>query len=199
MSLTLFNLPPRLEPLLDACLGARATSVDIGVFGLGPIKPRRFLDLTGEEWAAHIRVIHEACFGAGSVVREALSAGRGARIVFLASTATIRAIPGATLSGVAGAFMTTMGQVGGIELANRDVTFNTIAAGWMEGDSPPSMIEAIPAGRSLEYSELVGIIEFLTSPIASYINGSTLVVDGGFSVSKVPGGSPLLREGAVGA
>jgi NAD(P)-dependent dehydrogenase (short-subunit alcohol dehydrogenase family) len=44
----------------------------------------------------------------------------------------------------------------------------------------------------MKHSELVEIIEFIVSPSASYINGTTLVVDGGFSVSKVSGGSPLL-------
>lgn len=193
MTLTLVNLPARLESLLEANLGDRAESVDIGVFGLGSIKGRSFLDITDAEWASHIGVVRETCLEAGALVRNATSSGRGARIVFLASTTAIRAIPGATLSGVSGAFMTTMGQVAGIELAVQDITFNTIAAGWIEDDSPASMIEAIPAGRSLKYSELAGIIDFLVSPIASYITGSTLVADGGFSISKVSGGSPLLR------
>jgi 3-oxoacyl-[acyl-carrier protein] reductase len=86
-----------------------------------------------------------------------------------------------------------MGQVAGIELASRDVTFNTIAVGWLEEeDYSSAMLDAIPARRLMKHSELGEIIEFLVSPSASYINGTTLVVDGGFSVSKVPGGSPLL-------
>jgi 3-oxoacyl-[acyl-carrier protein] reductase len=192
MTLTLINLPTRLESLLQVSLGGRAVSLDIGVFGLGPLESRRFLDLTSAEWDSQISVVRETCLQAGAVVREAMSAGRGARIVFLASTAAVRAIPGATLSGVSGAFMTTMGQVAGIELAVRDITFNTLVAGWLEENSPKSIIDAIPAGRWLKHSELAGIIDFLASPVASYITGSTLVVDGGFSVSKVSGGSPLL-------
>jgi 3-oxoacyl-[acyl-carrier protein] reductase len=137
-------------------------------------------------------LLRDTCLQAGSVIRGAISANRGARLVFLVRTPSVRAVPGASIAGVAGAFMSTMAQVTGIELAGQDITCNVVVAGWTEDDSPASMVDGIPAGRFLEYHELAGTVEFLVSPIASYINGAALVVDGGFSVSKVGGGSPLL-------
>ncbi len=44
-----------------------------------------------------------------------------------------------------------------------------------------SVIAATPMGRYGDPAELVGAVIFLCSPAASYINGATLTVDGGFT------------------
>jgi NAD(P)-dependent dehydrogenase (short-subunit alcohol dehydrogenase family) len=192
MTLTIGSLPTRLKSLLETSLAERAKSVDVCVLGTGPLTPSRFLDVSVDEWASQMSLLRDTCLEVGSVIRGAITANRGARLIFLVRTPSVRAVPGATVAGVAGAFMSTMAQVTGIELAGQDVTCNVVVAGWTEDDSPASMVDGIPAGRFLDNHEIAGAIEFLVSPIASYINGAALVVDGGFSVSKVGGGSPLL-------
>ena len=193
MTLTLGNLPPDLQSAIADRLADRSQAVDLCVLGTGTTAPRPFLEVTGAEWATQMDTLRDACLLAGSVAREAIAQGRGARLVFITQPPSIRAVPGATVSGVAGAFLTTMAQVAGIELAAQDVTCNVVVAGWMAEGAPASMVSSIPAGRFAAPDEIAGAIEFLVSPIASYINGATLVIDGGFAISKVGGGSPLLR------
>ena len=47
-----------------------------------------------------------------------------------------------------------------------------------------SVIAATPMGRYGDPAELVGSVIFLCSPAASYINGTTITVDGGFTAFK---------------
>ena len=43
-------------------------------------------------------------------------------------------------------------------------------------------IARIPAGRMGEPADMAGGVLFLASPLASYVNGHTLIVDGGLSL-----------------
>ena len=94
---------------------------------------------------------------------------------------------------VAGAFLTTFAQVAGVELGSVNITCNVVIAGWTDAGRLGDVVPAIPAGRLARLGDIVGAIAYLTSPVASYVTGATLVVDGGFTVSKVGGGSPLLH------
>jgi 2-deoxy-D-gluconate 3-dehydrogenase len=40
----------------------------------------------------------------------------------------------------------------------------------------------IPLGRWADPQEISGAVVFLASPLASYVTGQTIVVDGGFSI-----------------
>jgi 3-oxoacyl-[acyl-carrier protein] reductase len=43
-------------------------------------------------------------------------------------------------------------------------------------------VAAIPAGRLGTPADMAGAALFLASPLAAYVNGQTLVVDGGLSL-----------------
>ena len=53
----------------------------------------------------------------------------------------------------------------------------------------------IPLNRYGTMEEIAEGVGFLSSPTASYINGQTLAVDGGFDASGV--GLPTLRSGGL--
>jgi 3-oxoacyl-[acyl-carrier protein] reductase len=76
------------------------------------------------------------------------------------------------------------------ELASRGVTVNVVAPGFVETDMtsglPPEVREAalreIPLGRFGAGADIAGAILFLSSPLASYVTGQVLVVDGGMTM-----------------
>ena len=69
----------------------------------------------------------------------------------------------------------------------RKIRVNTIAPGWVDTSGgmllPVSKeaIKLIPLGRMGQPEEIAAVTSFLISPEASYITGSTIVVDGGYT------------------
>jgi len=81
-------------------------------------------------------------------------------------------------------------KVSARELARQNITVNTIAPGFinvgMSKGMPDEVIEnfkkQIPLGRLGDVREIVDAALFLASPMASYITGHVLNVNGGFSM-----------------
>lgn len=144
-------------------------------FVRGPVEARRspFLELEQSDWDAMVAEIRSAFLGARDYARE----GQGERIVFVSAAAAARPIAGATLEGVAGAFLTTVAQVAAVELAEQGVTANVVVPA-LEPDA-----QAVEA-----------VVAFLLSDDARGVTGAVIAADGGFSITKQSTPSPLLDE-----
>lgn len=73
----------------------------------------------------------------------------------------------------------------GNNFGSKKVRVNAIAPGWIgEGMDSPAIKDAgkmSPMGRTAKYDEIAKIVKFLLSDDASFINGATIVVDGGYT------------------
>ncbi|KAI0840951.1 short-chain dehydrogenase/reductase SDR [Hypoxylon sp. FL0890] len=87
-----------------------------------------------------------------------------------------------------------MVQVAAIENAARGIRINAVAPSYVSGPMMDQFLEAapevkkamlgdLPMGRLVRPSEVADAVAFLASPVSSYVNGHTLVVDGGASVA----------------
>lgn len=195
MSVTIVNLPDSLAAAIAGAIGD--TDAEVCVAGTGPVEPTAFLDLSVEQWAAQLSSVHEAAFAGQLAAKKAIAVGKPGRVVFVVHPPTLRAIAGATASGVAGAFLSTFAQVGGIEMTASGVTCNVVVAGWTAETTPGDVAAGIPAGRYAEDSDIASAVAYLVSPAAKYVSGATLTVDGGFVITKKGGGSPLLEVSAA--
>ena len=73
------------------------------------------------------------------------------------------------------------------EIGSRNITVNCVAPGFIDTDMTRALPEAqrgallaqIPLGRLGMPEEIAGAVAFLASPVAGYITGTTLHVNGG--------------------
>jgi 3-oxoacyl-[acyl-carrier protein] reductase len=149
-----------------------------------------------EEWQA----AYELTFmSALRLTRHALpllrECGRG-RIVNITSSAVKEPIEGLLLSNALRPAVVGWAKTLSREEGPNGITVNNIAPGYIDTDrlrylyslsSDPDGdqrrdAEAIPARRFGEADEIAGAVVFLCSERAAYINGTTLLVDGGLAV-----------------
>jgi 3-oxoacyl-[acyl-carrier protein] reductase len=76
------------------------------------------------------------------------------------------------------------------EVAQRGITANVVAPGYVETELTQSLTDDIkdqikskvPAGRFAEAEEVAGVVAFLAGEDAGYVTGQTLAVDGGMTM-----------------
>ncbi len=106
------------------------------------------------------------------------------RIVQIGSvTGPIVALPGSSAYGAAKAAIVGLTHTLALEIGGTGVTVNIVAPGWVgtEASSPAELAAAAksPMGRAGRPEEMAAAVVFLASDGASYVNGTTIVVDGG--------------------
>jgi len=110
---------------------------------------------------------------------------RWGRVINIASIVGMRANPGQANYAAAKAGVIGLTKTVAAEVARRGITVNAVAPGFVQtaltADVSDEILRAIPARRPGSPSEIAACVRFLASPAASYVNGSTVVVDGGLS------------------
>ena len=156
-------------------------------------------DLSVEETSAELfrQILDVNLVGSFIAARAALERmGASLSIVNIASVSALRANKGRVAYGASKAGVKLMSEVMAMEYGHRGVRVNCVAPGPIESpmiarlhsaDDRRAWLGHVPQRRYGEPEEVAAAIAFLLSPEASYVNGHTLVVDGGFLASGILG------------
>ncbi len=110
---------------------------------------------------------------------------RFGRVVNIASVVGQRANPGQANYAASKAGLIAFTSTVAAEVARRSVTVNAVAPGLVDTDLTEDigdeLLKAIPARRAGTAEEVAACVRFLASQEASYVNGTTLTVDGGMT------------------
>jgi NAD(P)-dependent dehydrogenase (short-subunit alcohol dehydrogenase family) len=159
--------------------------------GVAVFKP--ILETTLEEWQRVLAVNLDGPFICTQVFAPALLRGGGA-VVNIASISGVRASALRVAYGTSKAALMHLTKQQALELGALGVRVNAIAPGPVDTAMAKQVHtasiradyhDAIPLNRYGEEREIAEAVFFLCSGAASYVNGQTLAVDGGFDASGI--------------
>jgi len=177
--------PEQIESMMME-IGDKRGGLDILVNNSGIISDRAIKNMSTEEFESVVRVNLTGTF---TVTQKAAAILRnGGRIVNLSSVSGQMGLFGQANYSSSKAAIIALTKVSAREFARQNITVNAIAPGFIDigmGKGVPeeaiqNFIKQIPLGRLGDVNEIVSAALFLASPMASYITGHVLNVNGGF-------------------
>jgi len=147
--------------------------------------------LKDDDWDAVVDTNLKAVFRASRAVLRTMMKQRYGRIVNITSVVGAAGNPGQANYAAAKAGVAGMTRSLARELGSRNITVNCVAPGFIATDMTEGLAEAqktallqqIPLGRLGQAEEVAHAVAFLCSPLAGYITGTELHVNGGMFMS----------------
>ncbi len=177
--------PQQVEAMMKQIQDQRG-GLDILVNNSGVISDRTIKKMSLDEFESVIRV---NLIGTFTVTQKAAAILRnGGRVINMSSVSGQMGLFGQANYSSSKAAIIALTKVSAREFARQNITVNAIAPGFIDVGMSKGMpeevtqnfIKQIPLSRLGEAHEIVDAALFLASPMASYITGHVLNVNGGF-------------------
>lgn len=156
---------------------------------------RAFSDTTPEDWQA----LHDVNLGhvlsmTHAAVPALIRSGEGASVVNVTTVEATRGIPLQAVYGAYKAAVAHFTRCLALELAEHGVRVNAVAPDvtrslqlpydrWLDPEELARVSDWVPLGRFGEPADVGGVVVFLASPLASFVTGASIPVDGGTGVA----------------
>ena len=161
-----------------------------GMVAVGQSLTEATLDDTSDDlWRDGIHRNLTTCFAVTRAVLPVMRTAGYGRVINVASTSgAVQAFVGDVAYHAAKAGIVGLTRAVALEVARAGVTVNAVAPGWIHtaSSSEQEMAAAAltPVGRAGSPAEVAAAVRFLADPLASYITGQLIVVDGGNALGE---------------
>lgn len=158
--------------------------IDVLVNNAGMRSDAVLLFMEDAQWHNAINTTLDGFYHVTQPVLKRMARKRHGRIINMASVSGIKGLPGqCNYSAAKGALIATTKALA-LEVANRNITVNAIAPGFIatdmtEGLDEESLKQGIPMGRFGSAEEVAHLVSFLASEHSSYITGEVISINGG--------------------
>ena len=163
------------------------SNIDIIVNNAGITRDKFFHKMAPEDWSAVINTNLNSMFNITRSVIEKMRANKFGRIISISSINGLKGQVGQSNYSAAKAGIIGFSKAVALENANKGITVNVVAPGYIGTDMvkkiDPKILETIvsqiPTGRLGEPDEIGSLVSYLASDKASFITGATLSINGG--------------------
>ena len=166
--------------------------LDILVNNAGLNIPQGIFEVDEDSWDAVISTNLKGSFFASQVAAQHMVDGdNGGRIINMGSQAGVVGIEERSAYGASKGGVTLLTKVLALELAEYNITVNTVAPTFVATELTRSTLEdpewrerilsRIPLGRVGEVEDVAAAVVYLASPAGAMVTGHTLLVDGGWT------------------
>jgi len=164
--------------------------IDILVNNAGITRDNLIMRMSEEEWDAVLDVNLKSVFNCCKAVCRLMMKQRSGRIINISSVAGLIGNAGQANYSASKAGIIGLTKTLAREFASRGILVNAIAPGFIRTkmtDALPeeqraALLKIIPLERIGEPEDVANAVLFLASPLASYITGQVLPVDGGMAM-----------------
>ena len=175
-----------VEAAIDAIVKADG-GLHVLVNNAGITRDTLAMRMKDDDWDAVLDTNLKAVFRACRTVMRPMMKQRFGRIINITSVVGAIGNPGQANYAAAKAGVAGMTRALARELGSRNITVNCIAPGFIATDMTAelpeaqraSLLQQIPLGRLGTAEEVAHAVAFLASPLAGYITGAELHVNGG--------------------
>ena len=159
--------------------------LDILVTNTGGPRKGTFDEISASQWQEDFQSLWMSFVESVQAAAPAMRKQKYGRILLVTSLAAKEPVPGLTTSNGLRAGLTGLAKSLANEVAVEGITVNVLLPGYTATDrlkelklTDERVKQMVPAGRLGEPSELADLACFLASPIAGYITGQSIAVDG---------------------
>lgn len=192
-----FTADVRSKVSLEAALGA--VRKDLGpirvlVANAGVYPNTAFLRIEEEEWDLVLDTNLKGVFLACQAVAREMKEADGGSIVTISSGSASNALHGWAHYSASKAAVVALTKAMALELGPYNIRVNSVLPGYIDVDDGGAHLsesykaavrDLVPRGRPGRPEDVASAVLLLLSPLADYITGSTLRVDGGSSVGNL--------------